>query len=272
MKIALFVHCFFPDHFYGTETYTYNIAKNLKAMGHEPVVVSAVFPGEPKKDTVVSRYDYDGIPVVCIDKNFLPNTRVKDTYYQPEMGPLLRDLLEQIKPDIIHVTHLINHTAVLLEVAESLGIKIVATLTDFFGFCFNNKLEAADGSLCRGPNQQRTNCLACYLKANSKHPGASALERLAENASWASPLASLLNILIKLPGARKGALAGTVLDITMRPDILATLYRNYRAVIAPTQFLKKAYLQNGLSVPVYDIKFGVDLSRNSKKIRPEGPP
>ncbi|MBE0575134.1 MAG: glycosyltransferase family 4 protein [Desulfuromonadales bacterium] len=270
MKIALFVHCFFPDHFYGTETYTYSIAKNLQAMGHDPVVVSAVFPGEPKKDTVVSKYEYDGIPVVCIDKNYLPNTRVKDTYYQPEMRSLLRDMLTEIKPDIIHITHLINHTAVLLEVAESLGIKAVATLTDFFGFCFNNKLEAADGTLCSGPNQQRTNCLACYLKANSKHPGASLLERLAEKASWARPLALFLNVLIKLPGARKGALAGTVLDITMRPDILETLYKNYKAVIAPTRFLKRAYLQNGLSAPVYDIRFGVDLKRKPKDLRTKG--
>jgi hypothetical protein len=31
----------------------------------------------------------------------------------------------------------------------------VATLTDFFGFCFNNKLEAHDGSLCLGPDGSR---------------------------------------------------------------------------------------------------------------------
>ncbi len=45
LRVALFVHCFFPKHFYGTETYTLQVAENLRAMGHEPVVVSAVFQG-----------------------------------------------------------------------------------------------------------------------------------------------------------------------------------------------------------------------------------
>lgn len=49
MKIAIFVHCYFPDHFYGTETYTLNLAKQLQIKGHEPIVISAIFQGEAKK-------------------------------------------------------------------------------------------------------------------------------------------------------------------------------------------------------------------------------
>ncbi len=48
MKIALFVHCFFPDHFYGTETYIYQVAKSLQARGHEVTVVTGVFQGEAR--------------------------------------------------------------------------------------------------------------------------------------------------------------------------------------------------------------------------------
>ena len=64
MRVALFVHCFFPEHFYGTETYTYELARNLKAMGHEPTVVSAVFQGEPPREALVTRYEFKAIPVV----------------------------------------------------------------------------------------------------------------------------------------------------------------------------------------------------------------
>ena len=145
MKVALFVHCFFPSHFYGTETYTLELARNLLALGHEPVVVTAVFPGEPSRGEVLSTYRYENIPVYCIDKNYFPHHRVKDTYFQIEVRALLKTLLIDIKPDIVHVTHLINHTAVLLDVIRELNVPAVATLTDFFGFCFNNKLEAADG-------------------------------------------------------------------------------------------------------------------------------
>jgi len=47
MRVALFVHCFFPAHFYGTETYTLELAKQYRAMGIDAHVVTAIFPGEP---------------------------------------------------------------------------------------------------------------------------------------------------------------------------------------------------------------------------------
>ena len=164
MKIAIFVHCFFPDHFYGTETYTLNIATNLIKLGHSVTVVTGVFHGESSKGEVISKYVYNGIDVLAIDKNFFPNRRVRDTYEQPEIYPAISSVLNLIQPDIIHVTHLINHTAVLLSIARELRIPTIATLTDFFGFCFTNKLEDSQGQLCSGPTRDRSNCISCYLK------------------------------------------------------------------------------------------------------------
>ncbi|MBN3906211.1 MAG: glycosyltransferase family 4 protein [Nostoc sp. NMS1] len=272
MKVAIFVHCFFPEHFYGTETYTLDLAINLQKLGHEPIVVSARFPGEPKTDSVVTYYEYEGLPVYCIDKNYIPNTRIKDTYYQPEIRKILREILVDIQPDIVHVTHLINHTAILLEVINELQISTVATLTDFYGFCFNNKLEAADGSLCVGPNRKRTNCLSCLLKARSNFSTASLAERYVGQYPQSRITAEALNLLIKIPGFHRGVVAGTVLDVTCRPDILSYYYRYYRAVIAPTVFLRKAYVRNGLTVPIYDIKFGVNLPILTKSTRPINAP
>jgi glycosyltransferase involved in cell wall biosynthesis len=272
MRVALFVHCFFPEHFYGTETYTLELAKNLPMFGHDPVVVSAIFPGEPKKPKLITTYEYDGVPVYVIDKNYFPNTRVQDTYYQPAIRQTYVDLLREIRPDIVHVMHLINHTGVLLEAIHSLNLPIVATLTDFFGFCFNNKLEAADGSLCQGPNSRRTNCLACYLKASSQNSTVSPLSRLAGRPPVLSWAATAIERITKIPGLRKSTLAGQVLDITRRPNTLAACYGHYHAVIAPTQFLKNAYLRNGLTIPIHEIRFGVDLPRKPKPAREKAVP
>jgi glycosyltransferase involved in cell wall biosynthesis len=272
MKVALFVHCFFPTHFYGTETYTLELARNLLAFGHEPVVVTAIFPGEPSLGDVLSTYRYENIPVYCIDKNYFPHHRVKDTYFQVEVRAVLKRLLIDLKPDIVHVTHLINHTAVLLDVTRELNVPAVATLTDFFGFCFNNKLEAADGSLCRGPNEQRTNCIACFLKARGEQPDASRVERWASRRRWSSMTASLLKWLTAVPGIRSSGIVETARDLTERPALLKTLYSSYRAVIAPTRFLLNAYVANGLAVPIHESRFGVDMPRGLKPARPvDGP-
>lgn len=265
MKIALFVHCFFPEHFYGTETYTLEVARNLQELGHEPVVVAGVFQGEPTREGLVTEYEYQGIPVVAVDKNHLPHQKVGETYYQAAMGPVLTGVLERLGPDIVHVTHLINHTAVLLEVVQALGIPAVATLTDFFGFCFNNKLEAADGSLCSGPSTSRLNCLACYLKARAGVPGRSRLERLGGRPRLAAWAARGLYLSKRLGKLDRPDYYHYIDDILQRPDVLAGLYRNYRAVIAPTRFLGQAYRENGLAVPMHTHHFGIDVARDRSK-------
>lgn len=271
MKVAFFVHCFFPEHFYGTETYTLDLAKYYRAAGHDVVVVSAVFQGEPARDGLVSRYEHQGIPVVCIDKNGVPHTRVKETYYQPDMRPVLEGVLREIKPDVVHVTHLINHTAALLEVTQQLGIATYATFTDFFGFCLNNKLEAANGDLCAGPSPSRTNCMACYLKDAARSPYADRWIRRAATPRSAQWIASLANVGRRLPGLRNGPVDGLLEDIARRPDTLQGLYNGaYRGAVAPTRFLKTAYEANSIATPMRDIWFGVDIDRSPKAQRQSG--
>lgn len=273
MKVALYVHCFFPDHFYGTETYTLELARNLIAMGHEPVVVSAVFQGEAKRNSAITSYEYMHIPVYCLDKNYYPHHNIKETYYQADLLELHKQLLTEIKPDLVHVTHLINHTASLLDAIKELGIPAIATLTDFFGVCFNNRLEAADGSLCDGPNADRTNCLACYLKARGSSAQAGFASRLLGTSPTVLPaMARALSFVCRLTGVRHGGLARIVADIAERPGILLNRYAEYRAAIAPTSFLKRAYLANGLAAPLHVMHFGVDAPRTPKKTPSVGAP
>lgn len=271
MKITFFVHCFFPDHFYGTETYTLDLARHYQEWGHDVTVVSAIFQGEPSATELVTRYEYQGIPVICIDKNYLPHTRVKETYYQQNMGNVLEQILSELSPDVVHVTHLINHTAALLEITAKLGIPTYATFTDFFGFCFNNKLEAADGELCAGPSATRTNCVACYLKDAARSPHAQGWMRKAKTPFAAKAIATAAVALHKFPGIKGGQMDMLVEDLTCRPNVLNKLYNNgYRAAIAPTQFLGDAYRANGMKMPLHDIWFGVDIDRSPKPERSGG--
>ncbi len=273
MKVALFVHCFFPDHYYGTETYTLELASNLIAMGHEAVVVCAAFQGEPKRKSAITTYEYMHIPVYCLDKNFHSHRTVRETYYQADLFALHKQLLSEIKPDVVHVTHLINHTASLLDAIKELEIPAIATLTDFFGICFNNRLEAADGSLCEGPSADRMNCMACYLKAAGEGRQAGLASRLLRRYPSSLPaVAQSLNLATRLPGMRHGKLASLVADIAERPGILLSCYAGYRAAIAPTGFLRHAYLANGLTAPLHVMHFGVDVPRALPKTYREGAP
>lgn len=272
MKVALFVHCFFPEHFYGTETYTLGLAKNLQSLGHEVTVVAGVFQGEPRREAIITRSIFDGVPVVTIDKNYEPHARVRETYFHEAMRPHLAGVLHDLSPDVVHVTHLINHTAVLLEVTKQLGIPLIATLTDFFGFCYNNKLEAADGSLCGGPEHLRSNCIACHLKAAASGGEPRAKKLATVPYGWR--LGGLALRAAEAFGWPRLAGADLIVpDIVERPQILAHAYRAYDAMIAPTQFLRGAYVRNGFSEQhLYLSRFGVDIDRSPKPVRVDSVP
>lgn len=163
----------------------------------------------------------------------------------------------------MHVCHLINHTAALLEACRALGLPVYATLTDFFGFCFTNKLQAADGEACAGPNPSRSNCIECFLVARNQN---SLRKRLSARPPWRPLVAASL--------ARRPSLAGRgqrdIEALIARPDHLRPYYRTLRAAIAPSRFLKGAYERNGFERPLAISHFGIEIDRAAKPVR-EGP-
>ncbi|HEE0064638.1 TPA: glycosyltransferase family 4 protein, partial [Citrobacter braakii] len=244
------------------------LANHYRAWGHEVAVVSAVFQGEAKQPALVNRYIWQNIPVVAIDKNVIPHSRIKETYYQPEMRDVLEEVLTELKPDIVHVTHLINHTSVLLEVAGKLQIPVYTTFTDFFGFCFNNKLEAANGDLCAGPSTSRSNCVACYLKDSAQNGHANGWLKKAAIPTAANIIARGMVGTHKAGLLKNGYLQGMVEDLIRRPETLSYLYNMYyKGAVAPTAFLKKSYENNGINVPMTKIWFGIDIDRQPKPER-----
>lgn len=271
LKILLPVHVFFPRHFYGTETYTLELAKQFMARGHKPFVLTATPYGEKGSGEEFCRYEYDHVPVYCIDLNLKPHKRFRHTYYRRDLYSLQKEIIADIGPDIAHVTHLINHSSVLLEVLRDLKIPAVATLTDFFGICFNNKLERYDGKLCQGPDRNSTNCLACYFRAEGVRNTNRVIAALAGKNDvilrlgvWA------LFHLTRIPGFQKNAVADHVLDVTGRTDLLRRLYGTYRKMIAPTAFLHDAYALNRFYPDrLKKINFGINLDPVSEFSTPK---
>lgn len=199
--------------------------------------------------------------MIRIDRNIHPNRGVRDTYHLPDLRFVHERILRGIRPDVVHVCHLINHTSALLEVTRRLGLRTVATFTDFFGFCYNNKLSAVDGSLCRGPDARRANCIACALLADGsvgEGPGG----RLARSV--------LPPILARAPRLG-GGWRDTIEAIRIRPDHLREAYGAYAGALAPTRFLMESYRRNGFAGPLELNRFGIDIDRAPKPLRAPGP-
>jgi glycosyltransferase involved in cell wall biosynthesis len=268
VRVALVVHCYYPRHFHGTEAYVASLANGLPALGHEPIVITATPEGDPPQGELVERRKWQGVEVISIDRNALPSRGVRDTYDFPALGSVAAEVLREARPDVVHVCHLINHTTAMLHAARALDLPILATLTDFFGFCYTNQLQSAEGAPCPGPTPTRDNCLSCYLKATAAAPGAPLGFRLAASSPQVRRTAARL-----IAGAnalRRGSLAiggFRPSEITERPDILSDAAKLYALAIAPTQSLKDAYEAQGFPAPMRLGRIGVDIDRSIKPPR-----
>ena len=236
MKIAILVHCFYPRYFYGTEAYALSLAKEFIRAGHDATVITASFQGDPAQAAPIERRVWEDVPVISLDKNAWPHASVRETYDQPALREVHAEILGALKPDVLHVCHLINHTAAVIDAAKALNIPVYATLTDFFGFCLTNKLEAADGALCAGPGALRMNCIACHLKASASRPEAGRISRWLGRGPWRGLAAAAFAALAHIaPQRRIGSLRPA--DIVQRPTRLRAAMSNYTAAIAPSAFL-----------------------------------
>lgn len=263
MKIAIFVHCFYPNHIYGTEAYTLAIAQGLQRLGHEVTVVSTVFPGESPQTAFIEAYEWQGVPVLSIDKNFRPHQDITGTYYQADMRPVLERVLRKLDPDVVYVTHLIGHTAALLEVCTAMSLRVHATLTDFFGFCLNNKLESASGMLCAGPSKSGDNCVACYARATSEGLGDPVFTDLTGQRRIN---ARLDNLYYRRDGTAR-IWVERIPQIKGRANLLREQYSAIRSAIAPSTFLLDAYRRNMPSLNLKLSHFGIDIDRRPKPRR-----
>ena len=262
LNILLPVHVFFPDHFYGTETYTLELAQCLKRMGHNPTILTAILYGEKSPGGDRFTYEYGGLTVDCIDLNTRPLKNFKQLYSRPDLYPILKDILLQRKPDIVHVTHLMGHTAVLLEVIRDLKLPVVATLTDFYGICPNSKLISFDGGLCTGPNRRSTNCLSCYIREHDyEFTSPKIMARLIQSDLSLPWVSSFLPYIGALPRFAQSPIRGSIQDAIGRIDYLRELYNVYACMITPTDFLHEAYVKSRFyPEKLKKINFGINLN------------
>ena len=248
MKVLLAVHYFFPDHFYGTETYTLELARGLRQRGHQVEILSAMSPGEEgSQQELLFTYEYDGFTVHCVDFNHAPHTTFRQLYNRPEMFSFYRKLLVGIAPDVLHVTHLMNHTAVILDVAKHCSVPVMATLTDFFGICFNSRLSDFNEELCAGPNFSGSRCLRCYMEAIGVEESARnfiMVQSWAKSKKFRQLFSFCLAWLAKFPVTWNLGSLQHVQSLVERANFLRNSYKVYRKLVAPTDFLHDAYVFN----------------------------
>lgn len=132
MKILHMVHNFPPAFFGGTELYVYHVAQTQRRLGHEVVIVTGSDERHIECEPGVG--EYDGLKVYRLRRFPRPLILMSDTY-DPLLLRVMRDILGEERPDIVHGHHWFNLTTSSLALAATLGIPSVFTFHDLFAVC-----------------------------------------------------------------------------------------------------------------------------------------
>lgn len=134
LKILMPVHFFLPEHQAGAEIYTYNLAKELSKR-HE-VVVLYTDADYTMDDYSIIKGNYDGLPFYKII-NKRTYSSFEETYNNPRMDKRFREILDEVKPDIVHFQHLLNLSINFIKIAKENGIPVIFTLHEYWLMCPN---------------------------------------------------------------------------------------------------------------------------------------
>jgi glycosyltransferase involved in cell wall biosynthesis len=67
---------------------------------------------------------------------------------EPYLERIFRRVLQEERPDVVHVQELLGHPSSILEIAREAGVPVVMTLQDYFPLCATVRLFDSDGRVC----------------------------------------------------------------------------------------------------------------------------
>lgn len=162
MRVLLVSHRYPPHHTAGTEVYTEGLACALAQRGHE-VHVLCTHKDVGRTDLQVRRREQDGVTVHTLVQNLFYRS-FQETWSHPRVEKRFEELLAEVRPEIVHIQHLLYLSAGLPEMAAAAGARVLATLHDFGLECARfGQLVDADGKLCHAVDPMRCGtCLARF--------------------------------------------------------------------------------------------------------------
>jgi len=134
----------------------------MQRVGHYVEVLTYGFKEDEgfslKNGAMVKRYKYQGIPVISIRHQNVPqDIRFVFEIFDAEIEPLIKTIITIKSYDIIHVAHPVRlGTAIKISILS--GLPIVLTLTDFWLACPRGIAVTSKGELCRD-SEEGTRCI-----------------------------------------------------------------------------------------------------------------
>jgi len=258
LRILLIVHQFLPNRSGGTEVLVRDTGLEMSSRGHE-VHVLTTDPDATGKSMSVSHEDYcyEGLKVhaLGVPKLGSPEEKIRDEYDDDLVAEHVSRYVHRLKPDAVHIFHLIRLSGSVIEMFRDLGVPVIFTPTDFWAICVRVTLMKPSGELSSGPDDISSNCLECRgverLLPPEELPDTSdkkakyrkMAERALEQSEDEHPSLSLVRAMLD------------------RTRFLRESLNTVDAVLAPTKLMRNTLIANGIEPDLISVSpYGIDIS------------
>lgn len=159
MRILHVVSGYFPETTGGTQTQLRDLCSRQMRRGHRVHIFTRA--ADPERDELEeSRGCWEGVPVTRVNNTFKNCSRFELLYSDPAIDARFRDCLTRLRPHIVHIHHLTCLSTSLIEDAKSLGIPVVAWISDYWMACpRGQRFHPLHQEICQSMEASR--CLPC---------------------------------------------------------------------------------------------------------------
>jgi len=163
MRILFVVHTFVPESIGGVELHCHYLAGALAEKGHE----AAVFAREaddtrPDYDLQVRRQE--SLTVWRVNNCHRDLVAFAGTYQNQRIDGIFDQVVEEWRPDVVHVHHLIGLSTGILEITKRRGLPLVLGLHDYWFGCPRGQRIRDGLTLC--DHIDRNICVRCLKPQN----------------------------------------------------------------------------------------------------------
>ena len=155
MNVLLVTHRYPPYGIGGVERYVERVAAGLTARGDNVKVLTRTPTHWPRRPRLRSRGHVSEIVGAGVRlEQFLVGATDSEV--------LLERFVHRLRPDVVHLNHLIGLSPRIVPIANRAGAAVLWTLHDFFAPCPLVHLVRRSGRLCSGPREGHECAIDCF--------------------------------------------------------------------------------------------------------------
>lgn len=245
MRILQIVHSLPFFNQAGTEVYTYNLCSELSRK--HKVHIFARICDTKQKDYEINKRDINGITVYLINNTFRYCNSFDMHYDNKSIDKKFTEILDEIMPDVVHIQHLVFLSVGLIKIIRDKKIPVVFTLHDYWLMCpkwhiLKEDLTPCDKAFTASFDKECPNCLSEMLNIKK---GAKRIYLLAKRLLPDFALSWLKNAFFLCMQSIHDNDSG-INKLQERYRRIGTLLNNTDFFIAPSEYLKKKFIEFGI--------------------------